>query len=265
MSSRASRERARQMRRRVAMAQRLGAIVLVLVMVVALMSIFRGCGKVDDPTLPPVDTESSTEAISTEDLSAGSMSYSPEPEETYTYCGDPDNYVYPFNTMSTDWDGSVYDNGFKLYEIPEEYAREGGCFPEVVQVYLWCLCEQRDIDYYMVVALIERESGYKWDAAGDGGNSVGYMQIGERRHKDRMLEEGVEDLLNPYGNIRVGLNFLQYLNKKYLDNSGANCVLMAYNMGESGARSLWKEGIYSTEYSREVLKRADEIRQELGN
>lgn len=235
MSSRASRERARQRRRRVAMAQRLGAIVLMLVLIVALVGIFRGCGKVD------------------------------EPEETPTYYGDPDNYVYPFNTMSTDWDGSVYDNGFKLYEIPYEYAREGGCFPEVVQVYLWCLCEQRDIDYYMVVALIERESGYKWDATGDGGNSVGYMQIGKKWHKDRMFEEGVEDLLNPYGNIRVGLNFLQYLNKEYLDNSGANCVLMAYNMGESGARSLWKEGIYSTEYSREVLKRAEEIRQELGN
>ena len=247
------------------MAQRLGAIVLGQVMIVALMSIFRGCGKVDDTTLPPVATESPTEAISTEELSASSVSYSPEPEETLTYWGDPDNYVYPFNTMSTDWDGSVYDNGFKLYEIPEEYAREGGCFPEVVQVYLWCLCEQRDIDYYMVVALIERESGYKWDATGDGGNSVGYMQIGEKWHKDRMLEEAVADLLNPYGNIRVGLNFLQYLNKKYLDNSGANCVLMAYNMGESGARSLWKEGTYSTEYSRGVLKRAEEIRQELGN
>ena len=265
MSSRASRERARQRRRRVAMVQRLWAIVLGLVMMVAFMSIFRGCGKVGDVTLPPAATESSTEVISTEELSASSVSYSPEPEEIPTYYGDPDNYVYPFNTMSTDWDGSVYDNGFKLYEIPEEYAREGGCFPEVVQVYLWCLCEQRDLDYYMVVALIERESGYKWDAAGDGGNSVGYMQIGKKWHKERMLEEGVEDLLNPYGNIRVGLNFLQYLNKKYLDNSGANCVLMAYNMGESGARSLWKEGIYSTEYSREVLKRAEEIRQELGN
>lgn len=251
MSSRVSRERARQRRRRIAMAQRLGAIVLMLVLIVALMIIFRGCGKVDEPTLPPADTESSTEVVSS--------------EETLTYYGDPDNYVYPFNTMSTDWDGSVYDNGFKLYEIPEEYDREGGCFPEVVQVYLWCLCEQRDIDYCMVVALIERESGYKWDAKGDGGNSVGYMQIGERLHKERMLEEGVEDLLNPYGNIRVGLNFLQYLNKKYLENSGVNCVLMAYNMGESGARSLWREGIYSTEYSREVLKRAEEIRQELGN
>lgn len=172
MSSRASRERARQRRRRVAMAQRLGAIVLMLVLIVALVGIFRGCGKVDEPTLPPAATESSIELASSEELSASSMSYSPEPEETPTYYGDPDNYVYPFNTMSTDWDGSVYDNGFKLYEIPYEYAREGGCFPEVVQVYLWCLCEQRDIDYYMVVALIERESGYKWDATGDGGNSV---------------------------------------------------------------------------------------------
>lgn len=248
MSSRVSRERARQRRRRIAMAQRLGAIVLMLVLIVALVILFRGCGKVDEPTLPPAATQSST-----------------EPEETPTYYGDPDNYVYPFNTMSTDWDGSVYDNGFKLFEIPEEYAREGGCFPEVVQVYLWCLCEQRDIDYYMVVALIERESGYKWDAQGDSGNSVGYMQIGKKWHKERMIEEGVEDLLNPYGNIRVGLNFLQYLNNKYLESSGANCVLMAYNMGESGARSLWRDGIYSTEYSREVLKRAEEIRQELGN
>lgn len=260
MSSRVSRERARQRRRRVAMAQRLGAIVLGLVLMVALMSIFRGCGKVGDTTLPPVATESSTGAISTEELSVFT-----EPEEIPTYYGDPDNYVYPFNTMSTDWDGSVYDNGFKLYEIPEEYAREGGCFPEVVQVYLWCLCEQRDVDYYMMVALIERESGYRWDATGDGGKSVGYLQIGEKWHKERMLEEGVEDLLNPYGNIRVGLNFLQYLNEKYLNNSGVNCVLMAYNMGESGARSLWSEGIYSTEYSRGVLKRAEEIRQELGN
>lgn len=243
------------------MAQRLGAIVLGLVMMIALMSIFRGCGKVDDVTLPPVATESSTEAISTEELSASSVSYSPEPEEIPTYYGDPDNYVYPFNTMSTDWDGSVYDNGFKLYEIPEEYAREGGCFPEVVQVYLWCLCEQRDIDYYMVVALIERESGYKWDATGDGGKSVGYMQIGERWHKDRMLEEGVEDLLNPYGNIRVGLNFLQSLSDRYLANSGISCVLMAYNMGESTAKSFWADGVYSTDYTREILARADEIRQ----
>ena len=35
----------------------------------------------------------------------------------------------------------------------------GGCFPEVVQAYLWCLCEERGINYYVVVALIERKVG----------------------------------------------------------------------------------------------------------
>ncbi len=230
------RRRAATARRLWAMVRRLGAIVVAIAMIAVLLSMCKGCGKVEDTTL----------------LSAAMG-------------GDPNNYVYPFNTMSTDWSGEIYDNGFKLYQIPEEYAKEGGCFPEVVQVYLWGLCEQRGIDYYTVVALIERESGYKWDATGDGGKSVGYMQIEEKWHKDRMLAEDVDNLCNPYGNIRVGLNFLQYLNNKYMDSSGANCVLMAYNMGEGRAKSLWKKGIYSTEYSRGVLKRAEEIRRELGN
>lgn len=122
---------------------------------------------------------------------------------------------------------------------------------------------ERGIDYYTVVAMIERESGYKYDAVGDGGKSVGYLQIGERWHKDRMEAEYVADLSNPYGNIRVGLNYLQELSKRYGD-SGMNCILMAYNMGESGAKKYWSKGIYSTEYSRGILARAEEIRQEIG-
>lgn len=185
----------------------------------------------------------------------------PTPEPIQLVYDDPDNYIYPYNTMSADWGGEIYEEGFKYYKIPEEYAREGGCFPEVVQVYLWSLCKEREIDYCTVVALIERESGYKYDAAGDGGKSKGYMQIGERWHKERMAEEGVEDLYNPYGNIRVGLNFLQSLSDRYLANSGISCVLMVYNMGESTAKSFWADGVYSTDYTREILARADEIRQ----
>ena len=47
-----------------------------------------------------------------------------------------------------------------------EYKDAGGCFPEIVQVYLWCECKEYGVDYYTVVALIERESGYHWDKAG---------------------------------------------------------------------------------------------------
>lgn len=192
---------------------------------------------------------------------SGAVSEKPDP--TPLPSGDPNNYIYPYNTMSADWGCEVYEEGFRFYEIPEEYAREGGCFPEVVQIYLWSLCKERGIDYYTVVALIEHESGYKYDAAGDGGKSKGYMQIGERWHKDRMAEEGVDDLYNPYGNIRVGLNFLQSISNRYLATSGISCVLMVYNMGESIAKSCWADGVYSTAYTRGILARAAEIQQEV--
>lgn len=176
--------------------------------------------------------------------------------------GDPNN-VYPYNTMSADWGADLYESGFRYYEIPQEYKDTGGCFPEVVQAYLWCLCKDRGVDYYMVLALIERESGYKWNMTGDNGNSKGYMQIYEKWHKDRMQAEGVTDLYNPYQNIRVGLSCLQEIQDKYLESSGENCVLMVYNMGETTAKKNWSKGIYSTEYSRSILSRAQEIKQEL--
>ena len=119
------------------------------------------------------------------------------------------NYTYPYNTMSADWGAEVYEEGFRYYEIPQEYKDAGGCFPEIVQVYLWCECKEYGVDYYTVLALIERESGYHWDKVGDNGNSKGYMQIYEKWHTERMEVEGVTDLFNPYQNIRVGLNCLR--------------------------------------------------------
>lgn len=150
-----------------------------------------------------------------------------------------------------------------LLQIPEEYKDAGGCFPEIVQVYLWCECKEYGVDYYTVLALIERESCYHWDKVGDNGNSKGYMQIYEKWHTERMEAEGVTDLFNPYQNIRVGLNCLREIQDKYLASSGENCVLMVYNMGESTAKKLWAKDIYSSAYSREVIARAQELRQEL--
>lgn len=176
---------------------------------------------------------------------------------------DPNNLVYPYSTMSSDWGYDVYADGYNYYSIPNSYAMGGGMFPEVAQVYLWCVCQETGVDYYMVLALIERESGYRWYATGDSGRSKGLMQIQERWHTERMEALGVEDLYNPYSNIRVGVNYLKELQDRYLESGGAHRVLMAYNMGASGARKLWEDGTYSTAYSTQILKRAQEIRQEL--
>lgn len=156
----------------------------------------------------------------------------------------------------------VAESSFKYYQIPQEYIDAGGYFPEEVQAYLWRQCEERNFNYYVAVALIERESDYNPKASGDRGNSKGYMQVWESWHKERMQAEGAEDLFNPYDNIRVGLNFLQELMSK-AESGDYHHMLMCYNMGESEARELNKKGIYSTEYSREILQRAQEIEQGL--
>lgn len=154
----------------------------------------------------------------------------------------------------------VQEQDFNVYLIPEEYVEAGGYFPKAVQEYLYNLCSERDLDYYIAIALIERESSYKDDASGDSGNSIGYMQVQEKWHRERMEVEQVTDLHNSYQNIRVGLSYLDELYERYENWDKA---LMCYNMGESRAKELWSEGVYETEYTAVIQGRSQEIKQEL--
>lgn len=171
---------------------------------------------------------------------------------------EPDKYAV-FDTMSADWGGE--EDGFVLYEIPEEYSRTGGYFPEKMQVYTYCVCKQYGVRYDLVVALIEKESGYKFDKVGDDGHSIGYMQIYEECHRDRMERLNVTDLTNPYQNVLVGIDYLLELIERYGTIQDA---LAAYNYGEQGAKQhLWKNGIYVYEYNQTIMSRMKEIEEEL--
>ena len=72
-------------------------------------------------------------------------------------------YEYPYNTMSQDWSGDQVE-GFYYHEITEECKKAGGQFPVIMQVYTYIICEQNDVDYEMVFALIERESKCVWNS-----------------------------------------------------------------------------------------------------
>lgn len=171
---------------------------------------------------------------------------------------EPDKYAV-FDTMSADWGGE--EDGFVFYEIPEEYSRTGGYFPEKMQVYTYCVCKQYGVRYDLVVALIEKESGYKFDKIGDDGHSIGYMQIYEECHRDRMERLNVTDLMNPYQNVLVGIDYLSELIERYGTIQDA---LAAYNYGEQGAKQhLWKNGIYVYEYNQTIMSRMKEIEEEL--
>lgn len=129
-----------------------------------------------------------------------------------------------------------------------------------LQDHITALCDEAGIDPAVVLAIIYKESGYKADAKGDHGSSLGLMQIQGRWVKDLMAELGVTDLLDPYGNVTVGVRIL----KDHLDRYDRNMsmALMAYNAGAAGARKNWfSKGVYSNAYSRSVLAHADKIRE----
>lgn len=146
------------------------------------------------------------------------------------------------------------------WEIPQAYKDTGGCLPESVRVYLYNACKEKDISYPLMIALIEKESGYQWDATSPDGACKGYTMVSEKWHKNRMEELGVTDVYDPYGNIAISLDYLEELFTKYKNPS---TVLMCYNCGESGAKELLAQGITSTSYSRKILQREAEIAEEM--
>lgn len=103
---------------------------------------------------------------------------------------------------------------------------------------------------------------YEFDKTGDSGQSKGYMQIYEKWHTDRMQNLGCTDLMNPYQNVRVGIDFLSYLLKKY---GTIQDTLAAYNYGEKGAREyLWSNGVYVYSYNTAIMQRMKEIEEVVG-
>ena len=117
---------------------------------------------------------------------------------------------------------------------------------------------RRGVDPALVIAVIEKESGYKPDASGDNGRSQGLMQIWRSFHEQRMEKLGAVNLYDPRDNVIVGIDILAEKLEKYED---AEKALIAYNAGDAGAKKhYFSKGIYSSSYSRAVLKIAEEIR-----
>lgn len=174
-------------------------------------------------------------------------------------------YDYPFNTMSQDWSAGEVE-GFYYHDITEECTAAGGTFPVIAQVYTYCICQEYGVDYEMVFALIERESKCRWDAVGDDGESKGYMQVMEKWHTDRMERIGAGNLLNPFQNVRVGVDFLAELQEKLADVPEEDrdyYVLAAYNYGMQGAKThLWSKGIVKYDYNEEIMNRAAQLKEE---
>lgn len=181
------------------------------------------------------------------------------PQETAT-TGTTEEIAYPFNLMSHDWGGEELED-WEPYQIPAEYEKTGGYLPECMQQFTYIICQQNGIDYALVLAIMEVESGYKWDAYCSEG-SQGYMQVNVKWHEDRMNRLNVDNVENPYFNVMVAVDYLAELQGRF-DTEAE--VLTAYNYGVTGAyKHVWNKGLTETEYSKAVQQAKQRIEKQLG-
>lgn len=109
-------------------------------------------------------------------------------------------------------------------------------------------CEEYEVPYSLVLAVIEQESHFQADAYST--NCYGLMQINSINSV--WLNEQIEvvNLYDPEQNIHSGIFILADLYEKYEDWTK---VLICYNYGESGAQKyVFSQGYTSTSYSRSV-------------
>lgn len=153
--------------------------------------------------------------------------------------------------ITYDWQGAA-KQGFVPLDVPMDKS---------LQEFIWILSFAYNVDFPLVIAVIDQESSFNVNAIGNG-EDFGLMQINKINHQWLNETLGVTEFLNPYQNVRAGIFILGKLSQKYGEPSKA---LMAYNLGETGAKTLWNKGIFETNYTKAVLTKAAEYGKQVKN
>ena len=173
----------------------------------------------------------------------------PAPADTHTPAvtrpAEPDGTDAPADSSSELWSDDGTLHRIKPLDIPLEAETQ------------WAIYEACDYDpglFCLVMAIAEHESDFDPETVGDGGSSLGMMQINTRWHTGRMEALGVTDLTDPVQCAAVALDYLRELVSRYGFEPESEALLMAYNCGPGGANRLIQAGTTFTDYSQEVTK-----------
>lgn len=119
------------------------------------------------------------------------------------------------------------------------------------------ICKENNVPLELLYALIEIESGFKPDVKSADGKDYGLMQIREINHGWINDYFGYElNYKDPYDSVKAGMLMLSNLLEK--QNEDITKALMCYNMGETGAKRAWNNGVYHTSYTEKVESKMNE-------
>lgn len=164
--------------------------------------------------------------------------------------------LHPEEAQAIQAEPAESDDPAMLYDVP---------LSAELQLHIRDLCGRYNVDMPLVLAVIGQESNYKAGAVGDGGSSIGLMQIQPQHHQARMDRLGVMDLSDPYQNVEVGIDLLAEL---MAENKGTEWAVTAYNAGAEiadynkaiGARTEYAESVMMLREMIENEKRVESFK-----
>lgn len=158
------------------------------------------------------------------------------------------------------YDGRIFTEEMSLdWEKDETFIPLNCKLDKQTQEFIYYLCKGYDIDWTLVMAMIQKESSFRPSVVSKTGD-YGLMQINKCNHEWLSDVLGITDYLDSEQNVRAGVFVLRKLFEEYTE---PNLVLMAYNMGQNGAETLWNKGIYSTPYVDDILAYQAEFNKQI--
>lgn len=122
------------------------------------------------------------------------------------------------------------------------------------------LCEEYQLSYSIVNAIIWDESRYQADAVGENANGTrdwGLMQLNDVTFDFLSVEVGIhkmEDLLDPKTGLRAGIALLNY-DQQWADNDAE--LLMCYQMGQGAFARYKRSGGEVTDQAAYLLSQGE--------
>jgi len=124
-----------------------------------------------------------------------------------------------------------------------------------LQYYIADLCDRYEVEPELALAVIGQESNYDSDAIGDDGKSFGLMQVQPAQHPEKMEKLAIDDIMNPYQNVEIGIAILA----EHLKTGSTRWALMAYNGGIKYANEMTYMG-RTSDYAESVMYLAEQLK-----
>lgn len=119
-----------------------------------------------------------------------------------------------------------------------------------IQSFIYEKCDYDDELYCLILAVIKQESDFDHGCRSEDGHDRGLMQLRDYYYSDWIEQYNVSDPEEIHDNLTVGITMLKEYLEKY---EYKNLALMCYNCGEYGAKSLWRQDTYSTNYTEKIF------------